>query len=185
MSGGNPRLGDMQDVVIGIPQIALVKDPDTGREYGVTHLPTYIQGPVRDPHSPTGQRMEQLKMRSRVIVEPEQAEIRRFNSGRACISCISYNWKAGQEALADRKNGRFKLAIYQQQATMFPGVGPGDFAICDQKPTMLVGPAGSCEHYRAGKNGYSFFVSSGRKLKEAIGRASEFVFAADRKREEP
>lgn len=185
MSGGNPRLGDMQDVVIGIPQIALVKDPETGDHYGVTHLPTYVQGPVRDPDSPTGQRMMQLKMRSRVIVEPDQVEIRRFNSGRACISCISYNWRAGQDALADKKNRRFKLAIYQQQSTMFPGVGPGDFAICDQKPTMLVGPAGSCEHYRAGKNGYSFFVSSGRRLKEAIGRASDYVFKADRDREEP
>mgnify|MGYP003428768683 CR=1 FL=1 len=28
MSGGNPRLGPMQDLVVGIPQIAMQRDPD-------------------------------------------------------------------------------------------------------------------------------------------------------------
>lgn len=185
MSGGNPRLGPMQDLVIGIPQIKMCRDPDTGRDYGVTHMPTYIQTPVRDPDSPTGQRMAQMKMRSAVIVEPDAVERRRFNTGRACIACGAYNWKAGQEALADPANSKFRLAILSSQAVRWAGVGMHEFAICDNKPDMLVGPAGSCEFFRAGKNGYSHYVSSGlRKVGAVIGKASEFVFRADRERAE-
>ena len=182
---GNPRLGPMADKVFGIPQIELQKDRDSDRYFGVTHMPTFIQTPVRDPESPTGQRMAQIPMRSAIIVEPDQAELRRFNSGRACISCGAFNWKEGQEALSDPKNKRFKLAIYQSQMTRWAGVRIDEFAICDQKPTMLVGPAGSCEYYREGRNGYSFYVSSGvKKIGAAIGKAAEFVFAADKRREE-
>jgi hypothetical protein len=185
MSGGNPRLGPMQDLVVGIPQIAMQKDPDTGQHYGVTHMPTYIETPVRDPESPTGQRMHQMRMRSAIIVEPDAVERRRFNTGRACIACGHYNWKAGQGALSDPKNAKFKLAIYQSQARQWAGVGVHEFALCDNKPDMLVGPAGSCEFFRPGKNGYLHFVSSGiKKVGTTIGKAADFVFAADKRREE-
>lgn len=166
---GNPRLGEADDWVIGIPQVELRRDPESGDEYGLTHLPTTISAQVFDPDSPTGSRPYRKAMRSFAIVPPEESEKRRFHTERTCLACRHFQYTAGQAFLKTREGARFVKVIQAAQWARYAGIGPKDYGICADRESMT-SVANTCANWRPGRGGYQHAVSSGKRALAAVGK---------------
>lgn len=177
MSGGNSRVDE--DLRYLIPSIPVVKDPETGEEYGISELPCEIRSDVADPSAPGGKRRIHLPMRNQVIVPPSEAMKRRIMADHNCLTCRFFDQKNAQVELA--RNQFFTRLIEEHNwEEGWLGVPKEHYGLCGASGgEIVVSPLGGteCDQWRPGKGGFSMAISKSTKV---VGDIAEWLFKPER-----